>query len=941
MYYAFKLITTLFLLISLTVTGCQTEAPPADVIPPADVSELTVIASNGTALLSWINPLDEDLAGIQISMNPAEGTLKNAISLGKGVSSFDVSGLENGKEYSFKIKTFDESLNYSEGVTAKTTVTDTSDVIPPADVTNLNALNKDSSVLLTWIDSTDEDVYGYEVTWNKNSAINRSMSPMELNSMMVAPNACGCYISNLVNGTEYTFTVKSVDINGNKSVGVSKTITPQFIEKSTMKVELTPSTLEKTNQDVEVTVNFVTDKVGTVKQLYYIEGVNAKIDDVIENGTDIFESKKFTVSANGTYTVATIDTAGRRELNFITITNIDKTAPAQVSNLVYSYSRNTNKILLTWINPTDADFFGTIITYGKKDSTEVKSLTYAKTITSIEIPNIPGDNSEYTINIATKDNVNNISDPKTINMVAEQGAKVTNISLSRYHLDSIVENRDIQVTIAGSNFDLLESLKVQITDGSTSQTSIDAEIKVNLNTATATVLAPIPVNPTAEGTEYTVKVIIDNSSYAEVTSSFKVTTPADVTSITLSKTQIKYGTETDVTAKIVGTNFDIRGITKVKLLDSSNNEVLTSTVEVPLDKNIDETSFIATIPLPSESGIYTVAVYFDDVKDVHCETIQIYDNPVITSVKIPTVGQTYLGDVVKVTIKGKNFTSPEATASNFEYVAINGISITDFKIISDTKATAKMTTPFTATNTDVTISYGDSYATSTLKFIEPEKYYKVGDIVLFDGSKVSVDDIDDYQIDQANKPIAVIGTVLYGGGSGLGIGLEIGEELKWAPEGTVGFDTYFEYIAVTVTGEEGNYGFEGDLDGSDNWEYICSVDPEGSKVPAINYPVFNFALNYAKTAGIENTDYAEGWYVPSIYEQYEMYALKDGFEKSLIKVTDQYGFEKTCRSSSQSSYYGSHACVLNFYSGSVLSDRLLSYKSYDNYVFVLQAFSVK
>ena len=49
-----------------------------------------------------------------------------------------------------------------------------------------------------------------------------------------------------------------------------------------------------------------------------------------------------------------------------------------------------------------------------------------------------------------------------------------------------MENRDIQVTIAGSNFDLLESLKVQITDGSTSQTPIDAEIKVNLNTATAT-----------------------------------------------------------------------------------------------------------------------------------------------------------------------------------------------------------------------------------------------------------------------------------------------------------------------------------------------------------------------------------------------------------------------------------------------------------------------
>lgn len=846
MYYAFKLITTLFLLISLTVTGCQTEATPADVTPPTDMT-------------------------------------------------------------------------------------------PPTDVTNLNALNKDSSVLLTWTDSTDEDIYGYEVTWNKNSAINRSMSPMELNSMIVAPNACGCYISNLVNGTEYTFTVKSVDINGNKSVGVSKTITPQFIEKSTMKVELSPSTLEKTNQDVEVTVNFVADKVGTVKQLYYIEGVNAKIDDVIENGTDILESMKFTVSANGTYTVATIDTAGRRELNFITITNIDKTAPAQVSNLVYSYSRNTNKILLTWINPTDDDFSGTIITYGKKDSTEIKSLTYAKTITTIEIPNIPGDNSEYTINIATKDDVNNVSDSKTINMVAEQGAKITNISLSRYHLDSIMENRDIQVTIVGSNFDLLESLKVRITDGSTSQTPIDAEIKVNLNTATATVLAPIPVNPTAEGTEYTVKVIIDNSSYAEVTSSFKVTTPADVTSITLSKTQVKYGTETDVSAKIEGTNFDIRGITKVKLLDSSNNEVLTSTVEVPLDKNIDETSFMATIPLPAESGIYTVAVYFDDVKDVHCETIQIYDNPIITSVKIPTVGQTYLGDVVKVTIKGKNFTSPEATASNFEYVAINGISITDFKIISDTKATAKMTTPFTATNTDVTISYGESYVTSTLKFVEPEKYYKVGDIVLFDGTKVSVDDIDDYQIDQANKPIAVIGTVLYGGGSGLGIGFEIGENLKWAPGGTLGCDTYFEDIAVTVTDEIGNYVFEGDLDGSDNWEYICSVDQEGCKIAEVNYPAFYFANNYGDIANLNGSMFTEDWYLPSVKELYDCSINYSIILKAFKKVSGIL-YLPPFWSSSQSASNNNGAYLVGFDDGYVYSDY---YKNNNNNVLVLQAFSVK
>lgn len=842
MYYAFKLITTLFLLISLTVTGCQTEATPTAVTPPADV-------------------------------------------------------------------------------------------------TNLNALNKDSSVLLTWTDSTDEDVYGYEVTWNKNSAINRSMSPMELNSMMVAPNACGCYISNLVNGTEYTFTVKSVDINGNKSVGVSKTITPQFIEKSIMNVELVPSTLEKTNQDVEVCVNVIADKVGAVKQIYYIEGVISNIEEVIEKGTDIFESKKFTVESNGTYTVATIATVGRNVLSSISITNIDKMAPAQVSNLIYSYSGNTKKILLTWENPTDKDFSGTIITYGKKDSTETKSLTCTKNITTIEIPNITDDNIEYVINVATKDDVNNISDSKTINLIAEQGAKVTNITLSKYHLDSIMQDRNIQVTIAGSNFDSLQSLKVQITDGKSSQTPVTATITEELNTATVTIQAPIPANPTAEGTEYTVKVIIDDSSYAEVTSSFCVTTPADVTSITLSKTQVKVGTETEVSAKVEGTNFDIRGVTKVKVFDSSNNEVLTSTVEVPLNKNIDETSFITSIPMPAESGIYTIAVYFDDVKDVHCQTLQIYDNPVISSVEIPTVGQSYLGDTVKITIKGKNFTAPDATASNFEYVAINGISITDFKIISDTKATAIMTTPFTATNTDVTISYGESYATNTLKFIAPEKYYKVGDVILYDGSKVSVDDIDNYQIDQSNKPIAVIGTVLYGGGSGLGIGFEFGDNLKWAPEGTLGYETLFEEIAVSVTGEKGNYVFEGDLDGSDNWEYICSVDPEGSKIAEVNYPAFYFANNYGDIANLNGSMFTEDWYLPSVKELYDCSINYSIILKAFKKVSDISDIELVW-SSSPSASYSSLTYQVCFYSGYVDYD--YKHKTFFNtYVFVLQAFSVK
>ena len=184
----YKWITAFLLVVSvfLGMTSCQQEVEvPSDKTAPAEVTELTVQAANGNAILNWKNPADADFAGVQVAMSPAEGTLKNAVSLGKDVVSLDVSGLTIGKEYTFTVKAFDKSLNYSEGAEAKATVADTSDKTAPADVTELTVTNKDASVLLTWTDATDEDIYGYEVTWNKKAPINRSAA-MEANSINCA-----------------------------------------------------------------------------------------------------------------------------------------------------------------------------------------------------------------------------------------------------------------------------------------------------------------------------------------------------------------------------------------------------------------------------------------------------------------------------------------------------------------------------------------------------------------------------------------------------------------------------------------------------------------------------------------------------------------------------------------------------------------------------------
>ena len=813
------------------------------------------------------------------------------------------------------------------------------DGVAPADVTNLVVTNKDASVLLTWTDATDEDIYGYEVSW-KTSTENRAAAAMESNSLIVAPGAKGCYISNLTNGTEYTFTVKSVDTSGNKSTGVTKTITPSIIEKSALQIALEPNTTERTNQDVVITVNATTDSASKLKKITYIEGTESKIDTVLA-GKNITETKQITATVNTTFTVAVTDTAGRRELAFVTVKNIDKTAPTQVANVIPIYSRNDNAIKLSWTNPADEDFAGTEIVYGKKDSEETTTtLTFDKNTTSATIKNIADDDSEYTIAIKTKDDVGNLSEAKTVTVVAATGAKITSVILDRTHLDSIIINRNISVTITGSNFDLLSSLLVQVTDGSKAETPVTATINKETNTATATVIAPVPASPTNNGTTYTVKVIVDSTTPAETTAEFVVSLPADVTSITLAKTQIPVGTQESVTVTIKGYNFDIRGVTKVKLLDSNGDEVIESTVEVPLETKTSETEFTVDIPLPTTEGVYTVAVFFDDVKDTTTTTLQVYGTPIISEVTIPVAGTSYAGNVLPVTIIGKNFTAPGATASGF---TSTGATLNNVTIVSDTKATAEVACPYAVGTTDVTVSYGESSATTTLKVIESVTSYAVGDIILTDGSKVSVNDVTTYTIDENNKPIVVVAMIsdVYGVPTPKVIGLKSASYLMWAPEDTKGYNTKFTNIVCTPsktgTGAASIATFTGDTDGSDNWAEICAVDPTGTADAATNYPAFNFANTYGTTAGLTGTKYENGWYVPSIAELCEVYKNKEVIQISLTKAKGfKIGTSFYWSSSQSASYYG-NASLVGFDDGYVLYYA----KYYSKDVFVLQALTAK
>ena len=558
---------------------------------------------------------------------------------------------------------------------------------------------------------------------------------------------------------------------------------------------------------------------------------------------------------------------------------IDRTPPSPVTGLTLGYSSASKTLTANWHNPTDADFAGLVLSWKKEGGTATE-VPLSKEAESYAITNIEADGSKYIVSVKAKDDAGNESAAIEANVKIDAAAEITNVSLSRTHLDSEETDRNITVTVTGNNFDALTSLLVQVTDGSSSPVS--ASIDKAHNKASATVSAPVPSSPSVAGQTYTVKVIVNGSPVAQ-TAAFKVTNPARVSAIQLSKNPIKLGTQTKVGVTVTGYNFNIRGETKIKLLDSNGAEVSASTVTVAETEGT-ETEFSKELTLPGEIGYYTVAVFFKGKRQYTTETLQLYVEPVIESVVIPKAGISYGGNKLPVKITGKNFKAPDVTAGDFSG---SGAALSNFKIESDTLATAEVVCPNVAGNTTVTVMCKTASKSGVLSVKDYGTGYEVGKIVLADKSLVEKDSYT--AIDPNNPPVGVICGFTYG--APRMIALHSSDRgLSWAKQYSTGYKTKFEGIICTPSkggsGAASSATFTGDTDGSDNWEYIKSKDAEGTAdaVVAENYPAFNWVSQY-------NTKYADklnnkkfDWYMPSLAELCDVYKNRTAIDASLAKI---------------------------------------------------------
>ena len=815
------------------------------------------------------------------------------------------------------------------------------DTTAPAEVANFTAVAGSASVInLSWKNPADDDLYQVEITASPAAgSLKYAIYLAAEKGKVVSYSADG-----LSADTEYTFTIKTIDKSFNKSAGAVKTARTQTasVPGAPMVITLTQSPATPTNRNVTVMLTSST----SVKTAKWSPGIKT-VDEVLASGT-LISGGSFTVSDNGTYTVAVMDNDGRREIKTITVNNIDKTPPAKVQNLSAIYSSAGQKIIVTWTNPADADFAGSVLRWKKGEGSE-KEVQLLKTDTSYEISPVPVDDSVYTISVSTKDELGNESERASASVTASLKPSLSTISLSRTHLAYNDTDLTITAVLTGSNFNLIGSqsnptVRVGIFKGDSLVVPLQtAAVDASNNKATVTLTAPTlsPSEATAAGTVYTVKVKLCGN-YESVTETFVISQEARLTAVP--QLSLKQIASSDVTSSsktkitIQGINLDVAGGIKVQLYDSDGAAYGSA---VPIDTantGSTLTTLTADIPVPSKEGVFTAKLLFgdavqnayytgssyNDTNNIPHPTLQVYGSLKFTSFTIPPAGISKEDSPVTATVKGANFKAPGITASSFS-VSCPTSSITSgapVTIIDDATLKVGLTIPGSANSYTVTVSSGTESKTGTFT-VKDYSLWTPGKIIL---SNNTVVDKDGYMaIDPANPPVAVVcGTNAYG--VAIGVALHR-SHLQWAKDKTTGYNTKFEGIICTPsiayqTRAAASATFTGDKNGSDNWDYICSIDPEGTADAATNYPAFAWVQNYNTTYSDKLGSARPAWYMPSIAELCEVYKNKDAVNASLLKIKGLDGTYADSNlgtgyfwSSSQHSDYTYYAWLAEFGSG--------------------------
>jgi len=218
------------------VVDAQTGETP-DEIPPGEITDLNAIPTDNEIELVWTAPGDDDYEGtayqydIRVSNDPisdanwesSEQLPNLPVPLLAGTEqNYYVQNLEQDLDYYFGIKTIDDELNISNlsNIVNSALLEDTT---PPAQITDLSALDTEDIIILTWTAVGDDGMEGqatsYEIKFSEEEITEDNWTESELLSNPPQPSTSGTsetYVAyDLTPGINYFFVIKAIDENLN------------------------------------------------------------------------------------------------------------------------------------------------------------------------------------------------------------------------------------------------------------------------------------------------------------------------------------------------------------------------------------------------------------------------------------------------------------------------------------------------------------------------------------------------------------------------------------------------------------------------------------------------------------------------------------------------------------------------------------------------------
>ena len=335
--------------------GTQIKTTPIDTYPPEKIKDISAVAGDKAVTLSWTNPGDTDFEGIQITFTPEVSYIPQPLVIrgeANKTANTTISGLQNDTTYTFKITAFDKVGNKSETVSVKASPCDKT---PPAEISNLTTSAHPESITLNWTNPSDIDFSAVEIS--SNPAMGSLSAPKTING--TASEQKSYTISELVNGWEYTLTIKTIDINGNKSEGTTIKATPIKSEISLL-VNLPNDNENKVFTNDTAPINLSVNSSYKIKKAVWTKhngNTSDNPEDLINDTlaeeipiTGINSNTILYAKENGIYDIAVQDEENEIVVEQIEIRTIDKTPLPEVSNLMIICEGGTN-YTISWKNP--------------------------------------------------------------------------------------------------------------------------------------------------------------------------------------------------------------------------------------------------------------------------------------------------------------------------------------------------------------------------------------------------------------------------------------------------------------------------------------------------------------------------------------------------------------------------------------------------------------